>query len=134
MKKVLLFSLLMISYGIHAQSSWTIADGDPTVLYNRTPYLPVWGEEMDNNQHNQLLYFGNAITPLLGSKITKLVFYSTTANESWGGATGIVKLKHTTASSVPMGGIDPSSAEEVYTGAVAVENYTLTFTFATPFT
>lgn len=134
MKKFLLLILFLITYGVNAQSFWTIADGVPTLPANKTPFLPVWGEEMDNNQHNQLLYYDAMLTPIVGGKITKLTFYSTTENENWGGATGTVKLMQTTATSISFGGINSAGATEVYTGAVAIENGTMTFTFSTPFT
>ncbi|MCL2041837.1 MAG: T9SS type A sorting domain-containing protein [Bacteroidales bacterium] len=136
MKKNLFLCLVLflLTYGIQAQLSWTVADGDPTLLANKTTSLPVWGEEMHYDQHNQMIYLAGSISPLLGANITKLTFYSTVENQSWNGATGEIKLMHTTESSFPWGGIDASSATEVYTGAVAIVDNLMTFTFFTPFT
>jgi len=132
-KKLLLVLLLILISSVHAQSTWTVADDVPTPN-NTTPSLPVWGEEMDKNQHNQLLYYGENLAPLVGGQITKLTFYSSTENQAWGGATAQFKLMETTTSEFSLGGVDASSATHVYTGTVAVVNSLMTIIFDTPFT
>ena len=134
MKKLSFLILFFIYCGVNAQSYCTLADGNPSSVDNRTIFLPIWGEEMDANQHNQLLYHSDHLQPLLNAQITKITFYANLANESWGGATGTIKLMHTNATTLPQGSLNSTAATEVYTGAVAIVNNTMTFTFSTPFT
>ena len=133
-KSLLVLVLFLLSCGMYAQSTLTLADGDPTLLYNRCSYLPIRGQNMDVNQHNQVLYPGEYMSAMLNGKITKITFYSQEPSVSWGGITGVVKVMHTPIIPIPSGGIDATSATEIYTGTIAVVDHLLTFTFSTPFT
>jgi len=132
MKKMFLLVLFLISFGAYAQSTWTVAGNAST--FDETPFLPVWGTEMDDDQHNQLLYHGTDMLPMVDGQITKLIFYSSTQNENWGGITGEFRLMHTSATMFSIDGVDASSAMLVYTGTMAIVENLMTIVFDTPFT
>ena len=132
MKKIFLLAFFFICYGLQAQNTLIIAECDTTDWDNMIPYLPVWGIQMTNAHHMQLLYLEADLAPVVGNEITKLTFHAENANVAWGGATGTVKLMPTTASALTTAQ-DVTDATEVYTGTFAVVNHRLVFTFETPY-
>ena len=133
MKKTLLLAFFLICYALQAQVSWVVADCDTSNWDNTTPFLPVWGSEMNNAQHNQLLYLGVDLEPVVGHEITKITFHSASNNVVWNGATATVKIMHTNVPALGTGFQDVTEATQIFTGSFAVENQFLAFTFSTPF-
>ena len=132
MKKILLLAFFLLCYGLQAQNTLTVAECDTTDWDNMIPYLPVWGMQMNNEHHLQLLYIEDDLEPLVGNEITKLTFHASSANVTWGGATGTVKLMPTNVFAIPTTQ-DVTDATEVYSGTFAIVNYRLVFTFETPY-
>ena len=133
MKKILLLAFLLICYGLQAQVSWVVADCDTSNWDNTTPFLPVWGSEMNSAHHNQLLYLGADLEPVVDHEITKITFHSASNNVVWKGATATVKIMYTAVSALGVGFQDVTAATQVFTGSFAIENQFLAFTFSTPF-
>ena len=69
-------------FAAKAQLEITVADGA------QTGYYPVNSEKLLSRPvtlQTQMLYPASMLTALLNSDITKMVFHSPTANETWGG-------------------------------------------------
>ena len=131
MKKILLFTLMMLTLGASsfAQSTLTVADGTVT-----NQYVPVYGYYADAYLKCQVVYPAADLAGMTGGTITALTFYlSTTASDSWGSADFHVRLADQFAEST-ISAYSTATMTEVYSGSLDGTQSTMTVTFTTPFT
>lgn len=130
MKKSL-FLLLSLFFVLQswAQQSLIVADGTAT-----NPYLPVYGYNMDLNQHNQIIYPASEVSTISGALIVKISFHaSLLADENWGNASCVVSLGTPMDSNFAAAVLDTTALTQVYSGSMSVINGVMEFTFDTPY-
>lgn len=112
----------------------TVADGRPTNYYQS--YLPIYGNQYNNKQINQMIYPASMLTEIQGKKIKSMTFYPTTPLNFYGGEF-TVKVGMTTQTAYTSSNNFTritANMQTVKTGQVAVRNDTeLVITFDEPF-
>ena len=134
MKKTVLLSFLVFllySTSLHAQATFTVADGDVT-----NSYVPVYGWNTDRFLREQIIYPASILTSLVGSNISSMTFYlSTPPSSSWGSVFNV--SLGVTASSAFNSNTEyflTDATTVLYTGTLTVNsNNTMTVTFSSPF-
>ena len=135
MKKLLALFLismaLLFNLTSKAQSQLVIGTGGST-----NDYVPVVGSSMNLAQRTQIIYHASEIPQtLVGGKITGMTFHSQNTTVSWETSIAVVRLMHTSASSLITGLENTSSATVVCKIApLSISDNQLIFNFTTPFT
>ena len=109
--------------------AYSITVNDGTTTNN---YVPVYGFYVDNNIHSQFIIPAADLSAMQWGNVTKLTFYASNANISWGSASFKVYLTETDATGVnSLNSV--SDMEEVYSGSLGISGNQMVVTFTTPY-
>ena len=123
------------------QSAWTnTITFTPTNAYMITvnegtatnSMVPVYGLWTDGNSNSQFIIPATDLESLMFGNITKLTFYASNANISWGAASFTVYMTETSETTLS-GLVDWNTMQQVYAGSLAISNNTMEIDFATPY-
>ena len=134
MKKILFLMLMFLTLGISvfAQSMLTVADGTTT-----NQYVPVYGYYADDFLRCQTIYPSSMLTgttDITGESILGVTYYlSSPADDSWGSANFVVKVKEVTDTALTAF-VDMTTATTVYTGPLDGTQSTMEIDFTAPYT
>lgn len=115
-----------------AAEELTVADG--TITNN---YIPINGMYVDTyGCETQVIYPASLLTGIpVGSSISSMKFYSTSASKTWSGNVVEIKLTEVENGSYASAStVDMSNATTVYTGSVSISGNEMTVTFDAPYT
>ena len=134
MRKISLFLILLLAvfapWAAMGQETFTFGDES-----TQNEYVPIYGYNADNTQHNQMIYPASQLSDMEGGTISQMVFYI----QSWGsdpwsgdGDPGVftVSLGETTATTLT--GLDNTTElTQVYSNTMVFdsEHTTMTITF-----
>lgn len=122
---LLLAAFMAVPIGASAQDTLTVANGTAT-----NSYVPVWGLWLDNNQHHQIIYSADNLEDLIGSSISSLTFYFSSAPANSWTSTFTLRLMTTDVEEMPSGAfVDITDAEVVYSGLLTATGNTLVVVF-----
>ena len=134
MKKYLLVFLTVVvgilSAQLYAQddsSMLTVADGTTT-----NAYAPFYGYWMDQPQHNQVLYTEDMLTEMIDGEISQIKFFLN-GSPSWGSATTTISFGITEETSFTSSAHIETELTQVYSGAINIQDNSITFTFEAPY-
>ena len=124
--------LLMALLAPWAAKGQTVTIGDQTT---QNEYVPIYGYNADNTQHNQMLYPAAELAPMNGKEITEMVFYiQSWGSDPWSGdglpGNWIVSFGETEATT--LSGLDNTTTlTQVYSGVMTFDSghTTMTITF-----
>ena len=130
----LLLTLLTLFLG--ASPTWA----DELTVYNdadySSDYVPFDGYDADAVQQDQMIYPSTVLTDLVGTSITKMVFYYK-KNETSGTNVGNWIISMGTTEATTLSALDTTTPlTQVFSGAITpnTDDKTITITFDTPFT
>ena len=94
--------------------------------------VPVYGNWVDNHIKSQFIIPAADLSAMAYGNITKLTFYSSDANKSWGAASFEVYLSETSETTVnSLAAV--SDMTQVYTGSLGIANNVMEITLTTPY-
>ena len=134
MKKILFLMLMLLTMGVSgfAQSTLTVANGTET-----NQYVPVYGFYADSYLRCQTIYPSSMLTSttdITGESILGVTYYlSSPADDSWGSANFVVKVKEVTDTALTAF-VDMTTATTVYTGPLDGTQSTMEIDFTAPYT
>ena len=109
--------------------AYSITVNDGTTTNN---YVPVYGFYVDNNIHSQFIIPAADLSAMQWGNVTKLTFYASNANISWGSASFKVYLTETDATGVnSLNSV--SDMEEVYSGSLGISGNQMVVNFTSPY-
>lgn len=94
--------------------------------------VPVYGNWVDNHIKSQFIIPAADLSAMAYGNITKLTFYSSDANKSWGAASFEVYMTETSETTVnSLAAV--SDMTQVYTGSLGIANNVMEITLTTPY-
>ena len=109
--------------------SLTVANGTET-----NSNIPLYGNWLDEDQHNQIIYPESMLTGLVGETVNTLMFYLSSPPSSYWTSSVTLKVGTTANSSFTSASLNPSPVSQINSGNINISGGIVTFVLDSTFT